>query len=43
VSGSVDDVAINIDNEVDVSFDVVKVRASYKLWHGSREPLETFK
>jgi outer membrane immunogenic protein len=43
VSGSVDDVAINIDNEVDVSFDVVKVRASYKLWHGSRESLETFK
>jgi len=34
---------IDLKNEVDVSFDVIKVRASYKLWHRSREPLETFK
>jgi len=35
--------SIDIRNDVDVSFDVIKVRASYKLWHRSREPLETFK
>jgi outer membrane immunogenic protein len=34
---------IEVRNKVDVSFDVIKVRASYKLWHRSREPLETFK
>jgi outer membrane immunogenic protein len=38
-----DAATIDFQNKVDVSFDVIKVRASYKLWHGSHEPLETFK
>ena len=34
---------IEARNKVDVSFDVIKVRASYKLWHRDREPLESYK
>ncbi len=34
---------IDVRNKVDVTFDVIKVRASYKLWHRDREPLESFK
>jgi len=30
-------------NQVDVSFDLIKIRASYKLWDRSRQPLEPFK
>jgi len=36
-------VSVDVDNKVDVSFDVIKVRASYKLWDRTREPLETYK
>jgi len=39
----VDENYIKIDNEVDVQFDVFKVRASYKLWDRAHEPLESFK
>ncbi len=34
---------IDVRNKVDVTFDVIKVRASYKLWHRSPAPLETYK
>ena len=34
---------INLSNKIDVTFDVIKVRASYKLWHRDREPLESYK
>lgn len=37
------DLGIDIDNRVDVEFDVIKLRASYKIWDRDREPLETFK
>ncbi len=35
--------SIHIDNNVDVEFDVIKLRASYKLWSRQREPIESFK
>lgn len=37
------EVAVNVDNKVDVSFDVIKVRASYKIWDRAHAPLESFK
>ncbi|MFP3921967.1 MAG: outer membrane protein, partial [Dichotomicrobium sp.] len=37
------DCDIDIDNNVDMSFDVIKIRASYKLWDRDREPIDSYK
>jgi len=43
LSYNLDDVSIDVRNKVDVEFDVIKLRASYKLWSRQREPMESFK
>jgi len=40
---SPDAATIDFKNQVDVSFDVIKVRASYKIWDRAHAPLESFK
>ncbi len=35
--------ASKVSDEVDMDFDVIKIRASYKLWDRAHEPLESYK
>lgn len=41
--GDITTIGVDIDNRMDVEFDVIKLRASYKIWDRDREPLESYK